>query len=172
MINLSKEVLKVWFNNIDKNRKKLIKIAKDKRNKIIGDSKKIKNIKEKIDNQSNFGFEKDFTEMADKEKTTIEKLKQREKNQIEAGIELKIKTELLKIKSYMKESLIKEMNEKIQNERKQKAILEDKKIKEKEIMREITLKKRLEEQQKKTKAEEKRLKDIQEMHEKTQNEQI
>ena len=150
----------------------MIKIAKDKRNKIIGDSKKIKNIKEKIDNQSNFGFEKDFTEMADKEKTTIEKLKQREKNQIEAGIELKIKTELLKIKSYMKESLIKEMNEKIQNERKQKAILEDKKIKEKEIMREITLKKRLEEQQKKTKAEEKRLKDIQEMHEKTQNEQI
>ena len=127
----------------------MIKIAKDKRNKIIGDSKKIKNIKEKIHNQSNFGFEKDFTEMADKEKTTIEKLKQREKNQIEAGIELKIKTELLKIKSYMKESLIKEMNEKIQNERKQKAILEDKKIKEKEIMREITLKKRLEEQQKK-----------------------
>ena len=118
MINLSKDVLKVRFNNIDKYRKKLIKTARDKRKKIIGNSKNIKNIKEKYDNQSNFDFEKDYMEMADKEKNTIEKLKQRQKNQIEAEIEVKIKTELLKIKSDMKESLIKEMNEKIQNERK------------------------------------------------------
>ena len=79
----------------------------------------------------NFDLERDFNEMADKEKNTIEKLKQRQKNQIEAEIEIKIKSELLKKKSDMKESLIKEMNDKIQRERKQKAMIEDKKIKEK-----------------------------------------
>jgi hypothetical protein len=176
MVNLPKDVLKVRFNNIDQYRKKLIKLVKDKRKKIIGNYKDNKIDKEKKDTQLDDDLEKDFLEMADKEKTTIEKLKQRQKNQIEAEIEVKIKTELLKYKSDMKESLIKEMNDKIQRERKQKSIIEDKKIKEKELMREQTLKKRLEEQEIKNKkkhdAEEKRLKDIQEMHERTQMEQI
>ena len=165
MVNLPKDVLKVRFNNIDQYRKKLIKLVKDKRKKIIGNYKDNKIDKEKKDTQLDDDLEKDFLEMADKEKTTIEKLKQRQKNQIEAEIEVKIKTELLKYKSDMKESLIKEMNDKIQRERKQKSIIEDKKIKEKELMREQTLKKRLEEQEIKNKknhdAEEKRLKYIQ-----------
>ena len=135
MINLPKDVLKVRFNNIDQYRKKLIKLVKDKRKKIIGNYKDNKIDKEKKDNQLDDDLEKDFLEMADREKTTIEKLKQRQKNQIEAEIEVKIKTELLKYKSDMKESLIKEMNDKIQRERKQKSIIEDKKIKEKELMR-------------------------------------
>ena len=160
MVNLPKDVLKVRFNNIDQYRKKLIKLVKDKRKKIIGNYKDSKIDKEKKDTQLDDDLEKDFLEMADKEKTTIEKLKQRQKNQIEAEIEVKIKTELLKYKSDMKESLIKEMNDKIQRERKQKSIIEDKKIKEKELMREQTLKKRLEEQEiknkKKQDAEEKR----------------
>ena len=141
MVNLPKDVLKVRFNNIDQYRKKLIKLVKDKRKKIIGNYKDSKIDKEKKDTQLDDDLEKDFLEMADKEKTTIEKLKQRQKNQIEAEIEVKIKTELLKYKSDMKESLIKEMNDKIQRERKQKSIIEDKKIKEKELMREQTLKK-------------------------------
>ena len=138
MVNLPKDVLKVRFNNIDQYRKKLIKLVKDKRKKIIGNYKDSKIDKEKKDTQLVDDLEKDFLEMADKEKTTIEKLKQRQKNQIEAEIEVKIKTELLKYKSDMKESLIKEMNDKIQRERKQKSIIEDKKIKEKELMREKT----------------------------------
>ena len=146
MVNLPKDVLKVRFNNIDQYRKKLIKYVKDKRKKIIGNNKGNKIEKEKKDSQLDDDLEKDFLEMADKEKTTIEKLKQRQKNQIEAEIEVKIKTELLKYKSDMKDSLIKEMNDKIQRETNQKSIIEDKKIKEKELMREQTLKKRLQEQ--------------------------
>ena len=116
MVNLPKDVLKVRFNNIDQYRKKLIKYVKDKRKKIIGNNKGNKIEKEKKDSQLDDDLEKDFLEMADKEKTTIEKLKQRQKNQIEAEIEVKIKTELLKYKSDMKDSLIKEMNDKIQRE--------------------------------------------------------
>ena len=175
MINLPKDILKTRFNNIDIYRKKLIKSVKEKRNQIIeGKDKNDNNIKNK--DKSDSEFEKDYIEMADKEKKSIEKLKQRQKNQIEAEIEVKIKTELLKYKSDMKESLINEMNNKIKEERRQKAILEDQKIKEKEIKREKILKQKLEEQEKKNKEkhdlEQKRLKDIQDMQEKNQNEQI
>ena len=116
MINLSKDVLKVRFNNIDKYRKKLIKTARDKRKKIIGNSKNIKNIKEKYDNQSNFDFEKDYMEMADKEKNTIEKLKQRQKNQIEAEIEVKIKE-----KEIMREKTLKKRLEEQEKKKSKKA---------------------------------------------------
>ena len=100
MVNLPKDVLKVRFNNIDQYRKKLIKLVKDKRKKIIGNYKDNKIDKEKKDTQLDDDLEKDFLEMADKEKTTIEKLKQRQKNQIEAENEVKIKTELLKYKRF------------------------------------------------------------------------
>ena len=123
MVNLPKDVLKVRFNNIDQYRKKLLKYVKDKRRKIISNYKGNKINGDKKDIQIDDDLEKDFLEMADKEKTLIEKLKQRQKNQIEAEIEVKIKTELLKYKSDMKESLIKEINDKIQRERKQKSII-------------------------------------------------
>ena len=176
MINLPKDILRTRLNNIDRYRQKLIKAAKDKRKQIIENNKRNKSDNRKIDSHFSFDLEKEYIEMADKEKKTIEKLKQRQKNQIEAEIEVKMKTELLKYKSDMKESIIKEINDKIKEERKLKAIMEDKKIKEKELIREKTFKKRLEEQEKKNidknNAEKKRLKDMQEMQEKIQNEQI
>ena len=131
MINLSKDILKTRFNNIDQYRKKLIKAVKDRRNNIIENNKKSITINPRIESQLTFDLEKEYNDMADKEKKTIEKLRQRQKNQIEAEIEVKIKTELLKYKSDMKDMIIKEMNDKIKEERKLKAIMEDKKIKEK-----------------------------------------
>ena len=161
MISLPKDIFKIRFMNINNYRQKLIKLVKEKRNKIISNPPEKKDTDRKKETSIGFDLEKDYIEMADKEKTTIEKLKQRQKNLIEAEIEIKIKSELLKIKSDMKDSLIKEINDKIQKERKQKAIIEDKKIKEKESMREKTLKQKLEEQEKKNKkkqeAEKKRL---------------
>ena len=111
MINLSKDILKTRFNNINQYRKKLIKAVKDRRNNIIENNKKSITINPRIESQLTFDLEKEYNDMADKEKKTIEKLRQRQKNQIEAEIEVKIKTELLKYKSDMKDMIIKEMND-------------------------------------------------------------
>ena len=92
MINLPKDVLKIRFNNINHYRQKLIRIVKEQRAKIIRNSKEKKSEDKKRETTLNFDLEKDYMEMADKEKNTIEKLKQRQKNQIEAEIEIKIKS--------------------------------------------------------------------------------
>ena len=107
MINLPKDVLKVRYNNVDQYRKKLIEKVKERRKKIIANNKNSKAESPKKETKFNFELEKDYLDMASKEKDTIDKLKQRQKNQIEAEIEVKIKTEMLKYKSDLKDSLIK-----------------------------------------------------------------
>ena len=178
MITLSKDILKKRFNNIDEFRRRSIKEARMKRRQIIIEKSMTVNhsIGNNLANNDNFDFEKDFHEMEIKERKEIEKIKQRQKNQLETEIEVKIKAELLKYKSDMKENLLKEKNDKIKEDRRIKSKMEDKKIKEKEIIRQMILRQKSEEQEKKNRekheAEEKRLKDIQEMNKKNHMEQV
>ena len=180
MVNLPKDILEVRYDNINTYRKKLISEVKEKRKEII---KSINKSKEKsksrtineINDEEDI-FDKEINEITDKGVKTLQKIRQKQKNIIEAQIETKIKNEILKIKSDNKEKKIKELNEKIREERKIKAILEDQKIKEKEIIRQKTLEKNIKEREEKNKekdkAQEKRLKFLQEMQEKNQNEII
>ena len=180
MVNLPKDILEVRYDNINTYRKKLISEVKEKRKEII---KSINKSKEKsksrtineINDEEDI-FDKEINEITDKGVKTLQKIRQKQKNIIEAQIETKIKNEILKIKSDNKEKKIKELNEKIREERKIKAILEDQKIKEKEIIRQKTLEKNIKEREEKNKekdkAQEKRLKFLQEMQEKNHNEII
>ena len=147
MVNLPKDILEVRYDNINTYRKKLISEVKEKRKEII---KSINKSKEKsksrtineINDEEDI-FDKEINEITDKGVKTLQKIRQKQKNIIEAQIETKIKNEILKIKSDNKEKKIKELNEKIRKERKIKAILEDQKIKEKEIIRQKTLEKNI-----------------------------
>lgn len=102
MIGLPKEIQKIRFDNINKYRKETIEIVKEQRNKII-ESEKEKD-KNKInnncnDNKNENGFEEkeiknldeQLDSIIDREKKDIEKLKRRQKNEIEAEIENKIR---------------------------------------------------------------------------------
>ena len=176
MVNLSKEVLNMRFNNIETYRNKLISEVQEKRKNII---KEMENNEEKSKSKSKQDvinddeeIEKEYNAMVEKGTKILDKIKQQQKCIIEAKIETKIKKEIIKIKSDKKEKRIKELNEKIKEERKLKAILEEQKIKEKEKLRKQTVEKNLKEIEKKNeekqKLEEKRLKEFQELQEKNQ----
>ena len=176
MVNLSKEVLNMRFDNIETYRHKLISEVKEKRKNIINE---IEQNKEKSKSKSKHDIinddeeiEKEINAMVEKGTKTLDKLRQQQKCIIEAQIETKIKKEIIKLKSDKKERKIKELNEKIKEERKLKTILEEQKIKEKEKIRKQVVEKNLKEKEKKNeekqKIEERRLKEFQELQEKNQ----
>ena len=175
MITLSKDAINIRYNNIEIYRNKLISEVKKKRMNIIRDMEEKKEkskAKSKYDEILNDEeiMEKEINEIIDKGAQTLEKIRQKQKNIIEAQIENKIKKEILKLKSDKKEKQIKELNEKIKEERRIKAMLEEHRWLEKEKLRQKTLEKSFREKKKKieekNKAEEKRIKAIQEMKEK------
>lgn len=176
MVNLSKSVLNLRFNNIETYRRKLISEVQEKRRDII---KEMEKNKEKSKSKPKNGImsedeamEKEINEMVDRGTKTLEKIRQQQKCIIEAQIEKKIQKEIIKLKSDKKERKIKELNEKIKEERKLKAIFEEEKLKKKEKLRKETLEKNMKEKEKKNeekqKLEEKRLKELQELQEKNQ----
>ena len=174
MINLSREILSIRFNNIEKYRHRLISEVKEKRKSII---KKMNDIQRKsktnnrIINEDDI-MENEINEIMKRGAKTLEKIRQQQKNIIEAQIESKIKKEMLKIKSDKKEIKIRELNEKIKETKKLKSMIEKQKLKEKEEIRRKTIEKNLREKEKKyeekNRAEEKRVKYFQEMQEKNQ----
>ena len=174
MINLSREILSIRFNNIEKYRHRLISEVKEKRKSII---KKMNDIQRKsktnnrIINEDDI-MENEINEIMKRGAKTLEKIRQQQKNIIEAQIESKIKKEMLKIKSDKKEIKIRELNEKIKETKKLKSMIEKQKLKEKEEIRQKTIEKNLREKEKKyeekNRAEEKRVKYFQEMQEKNQ----
>ena len=174
MINLSREILSIRFNNIEKYRHRLISEVKEKRKSII---KKMNDIQRKsktnnrIINEDDI-MENEINEIMKRGAKTLEKIRQQQKNIIEAQIESKIKKEMLKIKSDKKEIKIRELNEKIKETKKLKSMIEKQKLKEKEEIRQKTIEKNLREKEKKyeekNRAEEKKVKYFQEMQEKNQ----
>ena len=174
---LSKQALKIRFNNINRYRKKLIEAAKIKRGQLLESKSLSTNIKN-INSINNIklinDFEKDIHTIEDRDKREIEKYKQRQKNIIDVQIEDELKLELLKHQRDIKESLNKDMIDKIKEERRKKIVFDEIKEKEKELMREKLYQMRLKEQEKKKniilKLEEQRTKNFQTMKEKNKNE--
>ena len=174
MINLSREILSIRFNNIEKYRHRLISEVKEKRKSIIkkmNDIQRKSKINNRIINEDDI-MENEINEIMKRGAKTLEKIRQQQKNIIEAQIESKIKKEMLKIKSDKKEIKIRELNEKIKETKKLKSMIEKQKLKEKEEIRQKTIEKNLREKEKKyeerNRAEEKRVKYFQEMQEKNQ----
>ena len=139
VIGLPKEIQKIRFDNIDKYRKDTIEMVKEQRNRII-ESKNEKpennNNNENQEEKQIMNLDEQLDSMKNKEKKNIEKLKRRQKNEIEAEIETKIKSEMIRYKSELKDQKVREMNDKIREEMEKKARLEELKRKEKEKKRE------------------------------------
>ena len=136
VIGLPKEIQRIRFENIDKYRKSTIEMIKEQRNRIIevensknNDNNNNKsfsnskyNSKSNNENMNNktyadedkqiYNLEDQLDNMIDKERKNIEKLKRRQKNEIEAEIETKIKSEMIRYKSELKNQKVKEMNDK------------------------------------------------------------
>ena len=178
MITLSKDAINIRYNNIEIYRNKLIEKKKKKRQDII--NQKEEGSEKNNTNQKNYIIEgneamkKEISEIQKKGEKNLEKIRQRQNNVIETKIEKELKTEMLRIKSDKRDMRIKELNDKIKEERKQKIIMEESRFKEKEKLRKQVLENKMKEREKrnedKYKAEQKRLKGYQELQEKNQNE--
>ena len=160
VIGLPKDIQKIRFDNIDKYRKETIKMVKDQRDLIINKEKGKENNEyynnnvesydknnsnenNNIDNKTIYNLDEQLNSMIDKEKKNIEKLKRRQKNEIEAEIEAKIKSEMIRQKAEEKEKRIQEMNEKVREKMEEKAKKEEEERIKKEKRREEDLKKRI-----------------------------
>ena len=136
VIGLPKDIQRIRFENIDKYRKETIKMVKDQRDLIINNRKEKEkeqnnnnetsdkmNINENniIENKTIYNLDEQLNNIMDKEKKNLEKLKRRQKNEIEAEIETKIKSEMIRQKAEEKEKRIQEMNEKIKEKLEEKA---------------------------------------------------
>ena len=195
VIALPKEIQKIRFENIDNYRKETIQMVIDQREKIISLSqekifqtsinlKKTQNNTPELTSENNndekqmqiYNLDEQLNSMIEKEKKNLEKLKRRQKNEIEAEIESKIKSEMIRQKSELKEKHIQLLNEKLHEKLNDQAKKEEQKRIEKEKRRENDLKKKLlkqeEENKKKHEIEEKHLKEIKEIQEKERQEEI
>ena len=123
VIGLPKDIQKIRFENIDKYRKETIRMVKEQRELIINKGKNEDNYETSdkmninenniIENNTVYNLDEQLNNIIDKEKKNLEKLKRRQKNEIEAEIETKIKSEMIRQKAEEKEKRIQEMNEKI-----------------------------------------------------------
>ena len=130
VIGLPKDIQKIRFENIDKYRKETIKMVKDQRDLIINKEKGKENNEyynnnvessdkmntneiNNIEFKTLYNLDEQLNSIIDKEKKNIEKLKRRQKNEIEAEIEAKIKSEMIRQKAEEKEKKIQEKNEKL-----------------------------------------------------------
>ena len=193
VIGLPKDIQKIRFDNIDKYRKDTIKMVKAQRDLIIKKEKEKYqnectnanyetsnniNINENniVENKQMYNLDDQLNNIITKEKKNLEKLKRRQKNEIEAEIETKIKSEMIIQKAELKEKRLQEMNEKIKEKMEEKAKKEEEERIKKEKRREEDLKKKISKQEMENKRkhdiEEKRLKEIQEQQEKMKAQEI
>ena len=122
VIGLPKDIQKIRFENIDKYRKETIKMVIAQRDLIIKNQKEQNefsninfessdkmNVNENniIDNKQIYNLDEQLNNIINKEKKNLEKLKRRQKNEIEAEIETKIKSEMIRQKAEIKEKKFK-----------------------------------------------------------------
>ena len=205
VIGLPKEIQKIRFENIDNYRKETIQMVIEQREKIINNQEQkdknlettgnIKtNISKIISNETHrntlaneeipeekqiiptYNLEEQLNNIIEKEKKNLEKLKRRQKNEIEAEIETKIKGEMIRQKSELKEKRIQFLNERLHQNLADMAKKEEQKRIEKEKRREDDLKKKISKQEeqnkKKHEIEQKRLKEIKEQQEKERQDEL
>ena len=175
MLNLDKELQQYRYEHIEKYRLETINLVKERRNKIIeeigrcssGPNNNNSTQYRTSSSPSPFDMENRIDGIIENEKKAIEKIKQRQKNEIQTLIESEVRGELIRSKSELKEKKLKEKEEKIKEELQLRAMKEEEKRKEKEIKRQNELNKRIEENERRNKlkyeAEQKRLNDYKEM---------
>ena len=83
-----------------------------------------------------YNLDEQLNSMLEKEKKNIEKLKRRQKNEIETELENKIKSVMIRQKAELKEKRIQQLNEKLQEKLEDQARKEEQKRIEKEKRRE------------------------------------
>ena len=142
VIGLPKDIQKIRFENIDKYRKESIKMVISQREIIIKNKKERNensNVNNNIESSNNmninenniieskqiYNLDDQLNNIITKEKKNLEKLKRRQKNEIEAEIETKIKSEMIRQKAEIKEKRIQEMNEKLKEKMEVKARKEE-----------------------------------------------
>ena len=76
-----------------------------------------------------FSLDNQMSTLLEKERKTIDKLRRRQKNEIENEIEHKLRSEIIKIKSNQKDELVKILENKRKKELLERAKIEDKKQK-------------------------------------------
>ena len=202
--SLPKEIQKIRFDNIDNYRKETIQMVIEQREKIINNNQSVEFNLKTINNDTpkkmnfnmstisyfennaninannteekipNYNLEDRLNTLIEKEKKNIEKIKRRQKNEIEAEIETKIKGEMIKLKAELKEIRIQKINEQQHEKTEAMAKKEEQKRIQIEKRRIEDLKKNLlkkeEEKKKKHEMEERRLKELKELQKKELNE--
>ena len=158
VIGLPKDIQKIRFENIDKYRQETIKMVIAQRDLIIKNQKEQNefsniifessdkmNVNENniIDNKQIYNLDEQLNNIINKEKKNLEKLKRRQKNEIEAEIETKIKSEMIRQKAEIKEKKIQEMNEKMKEKMEEKARKEEEERIKKEKRREEDLQRKI-----------------------------
>ena len=129
MMNLDKDIQQYRYDHMEKYRLESINCVKEQRNKIIEEQEKTqRENKSKLSQKENtnpYSMESRMDGIIENERRAIEKIKLRQKNEIQALIETEVRSELIRNKSEMKEKRIKEKEEQLKNELHLKAIKEE-----------------------------------------------
>ena len=154
IIRLSKDIQKKRFENINKYREDTIELVKELREKIIEDEEKEKEEKPPTSDEEKerkskkkqqiLNLEKMLSSLREREEKDIEKIKQKQKNEIFHQIEKKIKNKIIINKSDMRDRKVKFLHNEIKKRMQQKAELEDQKQRQTEINRAKLFKEKIE----------------------------
>ena len=156
IIPLDEEKKKKRFENINAYREEMIEAVKQKREEIIKEQEKAETALTNTENSNNnnsqkknkkldvLNLEKMLGDMKKREERNIEKIKQKQKNEIFGEIERNIKNKIIINKSNLKEQKVERLHAQIKQKMQEKAEKEEQMQKLCEHNREILLKKKLE----------------------------
>ena len=158
IIRLNKESQQKRFENINKYRNEMIESVKQKREEIIKEQDKLLSSEINNSNTSNTGkkkkkldvlnLDKMLGDIREREEKNIEKIKQKQKNEIFGEIERNIKNKIIMNKSNLKDQKVEIMHQKIKQKMQEKAEKEEEMQKLCEQKREQLLKARLQKYEK------------------------
>ena len=153
IIRLNEELQKKRFNNINKYREEMIESVIQKREEIIKEQEKDEQAETSNENNKSakkkkkldvLNLEKMLVDMKKREERNIEKIKQKQKNEIFSEIERNIKNKIIINKSNLKEQKIELMHAYIKQQMIEKALKEDEMQKKCEEKRDRLLKEKIE----------------------------
>ena len=153
IIRLNEELQKKRFNNINKYREEMIASVIQKREEIIKEQEKEETAETNIDNSKSakkkkkldvLNLEKMLVDMKRREERNIEKIKQKQKNEIFSEIERNIKNKIIINKSNLKEQKVEILHAYIKHKMMEKAQKEDEMQKKCEEKRDRLLKEKIE----------------------------
>ena len=153
IIRLNDELKKKRFGNINSYREEMIELVKQKREEIIKAQEKAETAEKNVDNNKSpkkkkkldaLNLEKMLAEMKKREERNIEKIKQKQKNEIFSQIERNIKNKIIINKNNLKEQKVEIMHALIKQKMQEKAEKEDEMQKKCEKNRERIFKEKLE----------------------------